>query len=112
MEECKGFEPPNVSPGLTRVPLALCWAITMHKSQGRTVDKAVIDLGKFEATAGLAPVRLSRAKRLVDFLMERMPFDRSSKLGEKPTIKLRVEEEIRIKTVSIETLPRHGVRVP
>ena len=25
--------------------LRLCWAITMHKSQGQALDKAVIDLG-------------------------------------------------------------------
>ena len=27
------------------MPLAPCWAITMHKSPGQTVDKAVIDRG-------------------------------------------------------------------
>ena len=66
VEECKGFELPNVSPGLARVPLAMGWAITMHKSQVQTVDKAVIDLGKSEVTARLTFVCLSRAKRLVD----------------------------------------------
>ena len=33
--------------------LRLCWAITMHKSQGQTSDKAVIDLGPKEACTGL-----------------------------------------------------------
>ena len=36
------------------------------KSQGKTMDKAVVDLGKSESTAGLTFVCLSRAKRLVD----------------------------------------------
>ena len=46
--------------------LGLCWAFTMHKSQGQTLDKTVIDLGPKEACTGLTFVCLSRAKRLVD----------------------------------------------
>ena len=38
----------------------------MHKSQGQTMDRAVINLGKSESTAGLTSVCLSRAKRFVD----------------------------------------------
>ena len=45
----------------------------MHKSQGQTMDKAVVDLVKSESTAGLIFVSLSRAKRLVDLLIEPMP---------------------------------------
>ena len=53
-----------------------CWAITMHKSQGQILDKAVIDLGPNEAYTGLTFVCLSRAKRLVDLMVEPMSFDR------------------------------------
>lgn len=28
------------------LPLILCWAVTVHKLQGTTLDKTVIDLGK------------------------------------------------------------------
>ena len=59
-----------------QVPLALCSSITMHKSQGQTMDKAIIDLGKSESTAGLTFVCFSRAKHLVDLLMKPMPFGR------------------------------------
>ncbi|CAN0403944.1 unnamed protein product, partial [Ascophyllum nodosum] len=79
-----------------QVPLALCWAITMHKSQGQTMDKAVVDLGKSESTAGLTFVCLSRAKRLVDLLIEPMPLDRLSKIGDTPKFQLRLREEKRL----------------
>ena len=70
--------------------LALYWAITMDKSQGRTIKKAVIYLEKFESAARLAFGCLSRAKRLVDLLVEPMPFDRLSKLGAKSPLKIRL----------------------
>ena len=28
------------------LPIILCWTVTVHKLQGTTLDKAVIDLGK------------------------------------------------------------------
>ena len=51
--------------------LGLCWAIAMHKSHGQTLDKVVIDLGPKEACTGLHS-SLSRAKRLVDLMVEPM----------------------------------------
>ena len=92
-----------------QVPLALCWAITMHKSQGRAMDKAVVDLGKSESTAGLTFVCLSRAKRLVDLLiLEPMPLERLSKIGDTPTFQLRLREESRLNALAGETLRLHG----
>ena len=70
--------------------LALYWAITTDKSQGQTIKRAVIYLGKSETTARLAFGCLSRAKRLVDLLVEPMPFDRISKLGDKSTLNIRL----------------------
>ena len=52
----------------------------MNKSQGQTLDKAVIDLGPNEACTGLTFVCLSRAKRLVDLIVVPMRFNRIGNL--------------------------------
>ena len=76
--------------------------------QGQTIEKAVIDLGKSEANAGLTfVVCLSRAKRLVDHLVEPMQFDRLSKLGDKPTLRYDFKRKL-----VVETLIPHRVRLP
>ena len=72
------------------------------------MDKAVVNLGKSESTPGLAFVCLSRAKRLVDLLIEPMPLGRLSKIGDTPTIQLRLREEVRLNNLAGETLRLHG----
>lgn len=70
----------KVVASLTQIPLRLAWAITIHKSQGMTLESAEIDLARtFENGQGY--VALSRLKsieglKLLDFNPQALVLDR------------------------------------
>ena len=70
-----------------QLPLKLAWAVTIHKAQGLTLDKVVIDIGKKEFSEGLMIVACSRVRCLKDLIFDPpFPFQRvanSQRLQEK-----------------------------
>jgi len=61
----------EVVGAFAQYPIKLAWAITIHKSQGQTFDKVIIDLGHGAFTHGQLYVALSRCTCLDGIRLKR-----------------------------------------
>ena len=86
-----------------QLPLRLAWALTIHKSQGLTLPKAWIDIGKSERTAWVSYVALSRVKTLSSCVIEPMTYERLTTLKSSASLQFRVNEENRLNSIAQKT---------
>ncbi len=75
----------DVVAEFTQFPLRLAWAVTIHKSQGKTYERAIIDLGSGAFAPGQTYVALSRLTSLDGLYLSRALRPRD----------IRVDEDVR-----------------
>lgn len=85
------------------MPLKLAWALTIHNSQGLTLPKAWIDIGKSERTAGVSYVAISRVKTLTSCVIEPMTYERITSLKSSANLHFRLQEENRLSNLAQAT---------
>ena len=74
----------------TQFPIAVAHSSTIHKAQGMSLPKVVIDIGDNEFAPGLTYVALSRARKLNDIMiLKSYPKSRFDICAEKPSYILR-----------------------
>ena len=92
------------TPHFRGLPLSLSWAITIHKSQGLSMDHVTVDLGEREFAAGITFVALSRAKRFDSLRTVAFDFDRYRHIENGINVQARRFEFTRLRILALQTL--------
>ena len=85
-----------------QIPLQMEWALTIHKSEGMTLDNATVDIGTKERQ-GLTFTAISRVHSLADIhINPAFPFSRIAQMHKNPYIQHRIQEESLLASKSIQ----------
>jgi len=87
-------------------PLVVSYAITVHKSQGVTLDKVVCDISGAEFASGLHYVAVSRVSKLQGLMFD-VPFDRGRVCRDPPSraMQLRIADYNSRKLTALQRPP-------
>ena len=97
---------PSGSCSRLQLPLKLAWAVTIHKAQGLTLNKEVINIGKKEFCAGLSFVACSQVCALNDLLFDpSFLYQRVKNLANSQRLQERLLEDDRLLLLEQTTLP-------
>lgn len=69
-EKIKRIDAESVG-SFTQYPLRLAWAVTIHKSQGKTFDRVIVDIGRGTFSPGQLYVALSRCTTFEGIILKR-----------------------------------------
>lgn len=87
----------------TQIPLCTAHAVTIHKSQGATLLKTVVDIGTKEFAAGINFVGLSRVRNFRDLASLKFLWPRLNNLRNSVGFKNRILELERIQSLGVRT---------
>lgn len=83
-------------------PLILCFAITIHKSQGMTLSRAILNIGSSERQLGLTYVALSRLTSLENLALEcAYDYSRFERIKNSRLFQKRQQEEVRLNSIAL-----------
>ena len=83
------------------LPLIPAYAITIHKSQGQTLNKVILNIGEKEYASGLAYTAISRATKLENVAFNPFPnLIRIRQVFKSVRFKKRLQEEERLRNMS------------
>lgn len=86
-------------------PLILAYSLTLHKSQGLTLDKVILNIGSNEKWLGSTYVAISRVRRLSELCFETSyDYSRFERIGNSQNFRLLTEDLQRLKELGENNL--------